>query len=240
MGWNGIAADEFFNPAKTQFITTIYQPNRQAAPDGETYFHRTKRTLYKTTNAAQLWTPIYKLPAAVAGEFRGVTHVIGTGYDNLQEIGVAMSASRVAISLDGGQNFTIRSLAGVPGFGSFTSAVAWARPGEVYVATENPNPAQAHLVKSIDGGATWTRADVANGLPAVPISKLLVSHRDSSRRTIYAGTWLGVYESNDAGATWHLFGNGMPLVMVSDLYMPVDGSFLRAGTYGRGVWDFKY
>ena len=122
MGWNGIAADEFFNPAKTQFITTIYQPNRAAAPDGLTYFRRTKRTLYKTTNAAELWTPIYKLPASVAGEFRAVTHPIG--YDNLQEIGVAMSASRVAISLDGGQNFTIRSLAGVPGFGSFATAVA--------------------------------------------------------------------------------------------------------------------
>jgi hypothetical protein len=67
-----------------------------------------------------------------------------------------------------------------------------------------------------------------------------VSHRDSSRKTIYAGTWLGVYESTDAGATWHLFGKGLPLVMVSDLYMPADGSFLRAGTYGRGVWDFAY
>jgi hypothetical protein len=240
VGWNGIAADEFFNPAKTQFITTIYQPNRLAAPAGQTYFHRTKRTLYKTTDAAALWTPIYKLPDAVAGEFRGVTHPIGTGYDNLQEIGVAMSASRVAISLDGGQNFTIRSLAGVPGFGSFATAVAWARPGEIYLSTENPNPASAHLVRSLDGGITWTRIDVGNGLPAVPVSKLLVSHRDPTRKTIYAGTWLGVYESTDAGATWHLFGNGLPLVMVSDLYMPADGSFLRAGTYGRGVWDFRY
>ena len=240
VGWNGIADDEFFNPATTQFFTTIYQPNRAAAPDGLTYFHRTKRTIYKTTNAAASWTPIYKLPASVAGEFRAVVHPIGTGYDNLQEIGVAMSASRVAISLDGGQNFTIRSLAGVPGFASFATAVAWARPGEIYVSTENPNPASAHLVKSTDGGVTWSRVDVANGLPAVPISKLLVSHRDPSRRTIYAGTWLGVYESTDAGTTWHLFGNGLPLVMVSDLYMPADGSFLRAGTYGRGVFDFRY
>lgn len=239
VGWNGIDPNEFFKPAATQFITAIYQPNRAAAPDGLTYFHRTKRTLYKTTNAAALWTPVYKLPETVAGEFRGVTHPIGTGYDNLQEIGVAMSVSRVAISLDGGKNFTIRSLAGVPGFGSFATAVAWARPGEIYVSTENPNPASAHLVKSVDGGTTWTRAD-GGGLPPVPISKLLVSHRDSSRKTIYAGTWLGVYESTDAGATWHLFGKGLPLVMVSDLYMPADGSFLRAGTYGRGVWDFAY
>lgn len=238
VGFNGIA--EVFDPAKTQFVTTIYQPNRAAAPDGTTYFHRTKRKLYRSTNAAASWTSIYELPLAVPGEFRGVTHPIGTGYDNLQEIAVAMSASRVAVSLDGGQNFTVRSLTGVPGFGSFTAAIVWARPNEIYLSTENPNPAQAHLVKSTDGGVTWTRADVANGLPAVPISKLLVSPRDATRKTIYAGTWIGVYESTDAGATWHLFGNGMPLVMVSDLYMPADGSFLRAASYGRGVWDFRY
>jgi hypothetical protein len=167
-------------------------------------------------------------------------HGIGTGYDNLNEIGVSMSASRVAISLDGGKTFTIRSLAAVPGMaGGFTSAVAWARPGEVYLSTENPDPSGAHLIRSLDGGATWTRAD-GNGLPPVPISKLLVSSRDSSRKTIYAGTWLGVYESTDAGATWHRFGAGLPLAIVNDLYMPPDGSFLRAASYGRGVWDYRF
>jgi hypothetical protein len=240
VGWNGIDPAEFFNPAATQFFTTIYQPNAAAAPDRQTYFHRTKRTLYKTTDAATLWTRVFRLPTTVSGEFRAVMHGIGTGYDNLNEIGVSMSASRVAISLDGGKTFTIRSLAAVPGMaGGFTSAVAWARPGEVYLSTENPDPSGAHLIRSLDGGATWTRAD-GNGLPPVPISKLLVSSRDSSRKTIYAGTWLGVYESTDAGATWHRFGAGLPLAIVNDLYMPPDGSFLRAASYGRGVWDYRF
>ena len=35
------------------------------------------------------------------------------------------------------------------------------------------------------------------------------------------------------------FDNGLPTVEVSDLYMPADGSFLRASTYGRGVWDLQ-
>lgn len=240
VGWNGIDPAEFFNPAATQFFTNIYQPNAAAAPDRQTYFHRTKRTLYKTTNAAALWTRTYRLPASVSGEFRAVMHGVGTGYDNLNEIGVSMSGSRVAISLDGGQTFTIRSLGAVPGMAAgFTSAVAWARPGEIYLSTENPDPSAAHLIRSLDGGATWTRVD-GNGLPAVPIVKLLVSSRDSSRKTIYAGTWLGVYESTDAGATWHRFGAGLPLAIVNDLYMPPDGSFLRAASYGRGVWDYRF
>lgn len=184
---------------------------------------------------------MFRLPADVPGEFRGVMHGIGTGYDNLNEIAVAVSASRVAISLDGGKTFAIRSLAAVPGMAAgFTSAVAWARPGELYLSTENPDPAAAHLIRSLDGGTTWARVDVGNGLPPVPITKLLASSRDASRKTIYAGTWLGVYESTDAGATWHRFGAGLPLAMIDDLYMPSDGSFLRAASYGRGVWDYRF
>jgi photosystem II stability/assembly factor-like uncharacterized protein len=241
VGWNGIDSKEFFNPAATQFFTTIYQPSPAASPDRQTYFHRTKRTLYETTDAAALWKPIFRLPAGVSGEFRAVMHGIGTGYDNLNEIAVSVSASRVAISLDGGKTFTIKSLAAVPGMAAgFTSAVAWARPGELYLSTENPDPSAAHLIRSLDGGVTWARVDANNGLPPVPIRKLLVSTRDASRKTIYAGTWLGVYESTDAGATWHRFGTGLPLAIINDLYMPSDGSFLRAASYGRGIWDFRF
>jgi hypothetical protein len=85
---------------------------------------------------------------------------------------------------------------------------------------------------------SWS--DASAGLPAVPVTKLIVSSRDSSGRTVYAATWIGVYETTDGGASWHLYGKGLPLVNVSDLYMPSDGSFLRASTYGRGVWEIRF
>jgi len=72
------------------------------------------------------------------------------------------------------------------------------------------------------------------------IRKLLVSLRDPSGNTVYAGTWLGVYETVDGGASWHLYGSGLPMVVVSDLYMPTDGSYLRVSTYGRGVWEIRF
>ena len=34
-----------------------------------------------------------------------------------------------------------------------------------------------------------------------------------------------------------MYGQGLPIVTVSDLYMPTDGSYLRVSTYGRGVWE---
>jgi hypothetical protein len=53
-------------------------------------------------------------------------------------------------------------------------------------------------------------------------------------------TWLGVYETTDGGGSWHLYGSGLPMVVVSDLYMPTDGSYLRVCIYGRGVWEIRF
>jgi photosystem II stability/assembly factor-like uncharacterized protein len=245
VGWNGILADEFFNPALTQFITTIYQPTRKAAPDGRTFYHRSKYTLYKTTNSAASWTPIFQLPRPVQGqpappEFRGVTHPIGVGYDNQDEIAVAMSGGNVAISTNGGTTFRIENLNAprIPGYNTFTTAVAWGNANELFVSTENPDPTAAHLVRSRDAGLTWQRVDVNNGLPRLPISRILVDPR--SRSTIYVGTWAGVFVSRNSGDTWEPLGTGLPIAIVNDMYMPEDGSFLRVASYGRGIWDYRF
>jgi subtilisin-like proprotein convertase family protein len=57
--------------------------------------------------------------------------------------------------------------------------------------------------------------------------------------TLYAGTDLGVYRSIDSGASWTRFGDGLPLVSVRDIYLAPDGSFMRIGTHGRGVWEMQ-
>ena len=54
------------------------------------------------------------------------------------------------------------------------------------------------------------------------------------------GRGCGVYETTDGGTSWHLYGSGLPVVVVSDLYMPTDGSYLRVSTYGRGVWETRF
>ncbi len=45
------------------------------------------------------------------------------------------------------------------------------------------------------------------------------------------------YRTTDGGASWSRFGNGLPFADFSDLYLAQDGSFLRASSYGRGVWE---
>ncbi len=116
--------------------------------------------------------------------------------------------------------------------------MAYANNNTMYVGNEAPVGTAQRVIKSTDGGTTW--ANASSGLPNVPISKLLVSTRDASGRTVYAATWIGVYETTDGGASWHLYGSGLPIVNVSDLYMPTDGSYLRVSTFGRGVWETKF
>jgi photosystem II stability/assembly factor-like uncharacterized protein len=112
----------------------------------------------------------------------------------------------------------------------------------MYIGNEAPIGTTQRVIKSTDGGATWAHANGtgANVLPPVPVSKLIVSPRDPAGKTLYAATWIGVYATTDGGANWHLFGSGLPIVNVSDLYMPTDGSYLRVSTYGRGVWEIKF
>jgi len=237
-GWDGIA--EFFDPNLTYFHTSIATPTASADPSGLTFFHRTRFKLYRTTDGADNWTPLLDTSPVL---IRPGLHPIGISPDDLDFFGVVTNGGGLRTTTDGGATWTTRVLGPggiVPGWIGFNSNLAYASNTTLYVASEAPTTetTAARVIKSTDGGATWAFADA--GLPRIPVTKIIVSTRDHNRQTMYAGTWLGVYETTDGGASWHLFGAGLPLVNVSDLYMPPDGSYLRISTYGRGVWDYRF
>jgi hypothetical protein len=95
-----------------------------------------------------------------------------------------------------------------------------------------------HIFKTTNNGVTWTPiATVASGMPNVPVNIVRFDPGDPSDQTIYAGTDLGVYRTTDGGATWTRFGNGLPLVRVTDMSFARNGALLRVATYGRGIWE---
>ena len=121
-------------------------------------------------------------------------------------------------------------------------------PGDVYVlsftgtmndAARTPPPDdQGHLYRTEDGGKTWTSivgADAAHRLPNVAV--YVVKYDPVTATTLYAGTDLGVYISIDDGATWDRMGFGFPLISTRDLYVAKNQDFIRAATYGRGIWE---
>jgi hypothetical protein len=259
VGWTGIA--EFFNPALTYFNTALATPRASADPQGKTFFHRTRFRLYRTTNGAESWTCVMETPLAgtptagassqcepapvppatppVRVALRAGSHPIAISPEDLDHFGVLANSGWFYSTSDGGTTWNTRSLttlaAGWPGF---NASLAYASNSTLYVGNEAPIGTTMRVIKSTDGGATWSNASA--GLPPVPTTKLIVSPRDPSGNTVYAGTWLGVYETVDGGASWHLYGSGLPVVVVSDLYMPSDGSYLRVSTYGRGVWENRF
>jgi photosystem II stability/assembly factor-like uncharacterized protein len=100
----------------------------------------------------------------------------------------------------------------------------------------------SHIWKSIDGGHSWRAIDgyasITNGFPfGIPVHVIKVDPIDNS--VVYAGTDVGLYRTTNQGDTWERFGEGLPLVAVRDIYIAPDGSFMRLGTHGRGVWEMR-
>ena len=93
---------------------------------------------------------------------------------------------------------------------------------------------QPRIYKSTDLGNTWT--DKTNNLPrTLPISSIFIDPHNSN--TIIIGTDIGCYRSDDDGDTWYEFNNGLPNIVVTDMAYYAPGRKLRAGTYGRGLWE---
>jgi photosystem II stability/assembly factor-like uncharacterized protein len=219
------------------FVTSIATPTAAADSTGLVFFTNTKDYLYRTTDGAASWKPIF------VGEpdnpdkdyFRPAQHVTGVHHTDLNRIAAVALEGFVRITTDGGKTWRAQDIK-IPGYEGYNANIAWAGDETLYVASENPYGDQTvYVLKSTDTGRTWKPA--ASGLPLVPVTKLLVSPRDPSGNTLYAATWIGVYQTTDGGAHWRLFGAGLPAVQVSDLYLPADGSFLRVSTYGRGIWQ---
>ena len=108
----------------------------------------------------------------------------------------------VMISRDGGRSF-VPSNGGYSGrFVNFLVSDR-DRQGRVYASTINTTTGGGFFFVSNDGGATWQPS--MRNLPNRLISYSMVQdERDSN--TIYIGTNLGIYRSNDRGASWSTIG----------------------------------
>lgn len=82
---------------------------------------------------------------------------------------------------------------------------------------------------------------VSNGVPDLPANALAIdpqsgsSTRDSS--DIYVGTDNGVYKTNNAGASWGVYGASLPHSSVFGLAIQNPSRIIRAATHGRGWYD---
>jgi hypothetical protein len=86
----------------------------------------------------------------------------------------------------------------------------------------------AHVLKSTDGGDTWT--NISGDLPAAPVNTIEVIGSK-----LVAGTDTGAFISTDGGATWLLLGGNLPVVPILDFRYHAPTNTIYAATFGHGI-----
>jgi len=82
-----------------------------------------------------------------------------------------------------------------------------------------------------DGGATW--ASITGNLPDAPVFD--VKRHPRNANWLYAATSVGVFTSEDGGASWSTTNEGPANIRVRELFW-LDDATLAAATYGRGMY----
>ncbi|MBI4964217.1 MAG: hypothetical protein HY913_13140 [Desulfomonile tiedjei] len=88
-----------------------------------------------------------------------------------------------------------------------------------------------NLWKTTDGGSTWT--GLGNALPAAPVRTLAIHPRQ--RDFLYLGTEVGVFTSEDGGASWSPTNEGPTNCPVYELFWM--NETLVCATHGRGMFQ---
>jgi photosystem II stability/assembly factor-like uncharacterized protein len=103
---------------------------------------------------------------------------------------------------------------------------------------------QGILLKSVDGGDTWTRSDSTVDGKSVCLA---VDPHDPLR--LYVGSWYsGMYRSKDGGSTWQAINNGLPTIWAVFRSVAIDptdtqrvytgvGGKVYQSTNGGDSWD---
>jgi len=111
-------------------------------------------------------------------------------------------------------------------------AVSQYNPKEVWVTMSNYFDGEK-VYTSQDGGATWN--NYSAGLPNIPVNCIV--YENNTNKLLYAGTDLGVFYRNKTMSQWESFSQGIPNVIVNELEIFYPDRKIRAGTYGRGLWE---
>lgn len=109
-------------------------------------------------------------------------------------------------------------------------AVSSANPQKIWVSYSGY--LENYKVKMFDGN-NWS--DMNEGLPNLPINCIV--HVNGSDDALFVGTDVGVYFRDATMDAWEPFSENLPAVIVNWLEVNYTGQKLRAGTFGRGLWE---
>ncbi|PLX03332.1 MAG: glycosyl hydrolase, partial [Marinilabiliales bacterium] len=183
------------------------------------------KEVYKTTNGGSSWN-------AISSNL--------TNGELLHSLAVAPSSSSVIYAAtydkiwktsDGGLNWSEIS-DGLPSVSISYIAVDDNDPQKLWLSFSG-YLSNRKLYYSEDGGVNWI--NWSNGIPNIPAN--CVVHEYGSNDAVYVGTDLGVFYRSADMSEFMDYNEGLPNVIVNDLEIHYGSGKLRAGTFGRGLWQ---
>jgi photosystem II stability/assembly factor-like uncharacterized protein len=198
--------------------------------NGDLYFGTWR--LFVSKNQGLLWRATAGIKDLTVGETRfgaDVLSAIGLGPAGSNVIYTGSAQGRVMVSTNAGKNWR-EILNGLPNRFVTSIVVSSSDATNAYLTVSGFG--SGHVFVTTNGGANWT--NISTGLPNIPANALLID--PVNPRTLYVGTDIGIYRSDDDGATWDEFNNGLAPVMITGFSAQSNG-LIQASTYGRGVYQ---
>ncbi len=186
--------------------------------------------VWRSTDAGDSWVPLPTTTDAATWNPDGVSTIAVSPSDPM--ILMVGKGASVYRSINGGQSWS-KVDTGLPGATVNKIAIDPANASVAYAALATTSGTSVYLTS--DGAAHWEPR--STGLP--PSAALVIRGDPTDPNVLFCGTEIGVFRSADRGASWSLFGAGLPATSVQDLQISEDGSLIRVATYGRGVWELE-
>ena len=172
----------------------------------------------------------------VSQDFPGWVKAIGPAPSNTDVVYASVhhpstSASGLWVT-QGSTTWTNTAGNGLPANAVYTDiAVSPTAPGTAWVTVANYGV--PHVYRTTNFGSSWT--NVSGNLPDTPANAIAIDNR-TSPATLFVGSDVGVFWSEDGGATWLNATEGLPNAVVSDILLDTSANQLLVGTWGRGMW----
>lgn len=203
--------------------------------DSQTLFYGANR-MYKTTNAAGNWSPI-------SPDLSNGPHSGNLAFGTITSISVSISNSDVIYAgtddgnvwttLNGGSNWNLISASLPDRWVTRVKADPLVANG-VFVTLSGYRYGEddGHVYYSDNNGSSWT--DITYDLPDIPVNDVEVTELEG----IVIATDIGVFKIDDVSdSTWEPFGENLPSVVVTDLFMNnYQSAYIYAATYGRSSY----
>lgn len=186
------------------------------------------RDVWKTTNGGSTWNKVsnFGVPAEIerlelceADPNVIVATIYISGFPS--EIHLFRTTDGGATWHDYGQGIPFSS-------GSITAVeISPVNPEKMWLARGS------RIFQTTNGGKSWS--NYSGTLPAFPVYD--IEYETGSADRIFVGTRIGVYYRDNTMNDWASWNTGLPNVAVRALEIYEPTRKLRAGTYGRSVWE---